>query len=426
MSLNRTICPVITPIGELPLRTPLTFDIAPNCFLYWMGETQSETVHVALQFDAGTTTCTGPEAVYASRLLLAGTNQKLQQQIQNEIDQLGGYVSCSASEENFTMDVYALRENIVAILHLVQAAFDGAIFPEVEVQDLIREEVQNFLTNSEKVSYLASLTFRQKVYGNDLPYSKKVSEAFYRNIERSDIVSFYRKKLKNGLKSIEVVGDLDTDIIDEIIDLWGSHANLEKTKVAENFEHQPGFYHVEKLGALQSALRIGMPITNFDHPDSVEFDVLNTIFGGYFGSRLMANIREDKGYTYGISSSVLNYRKASGFQIGTEVKDEVIGATLKEIQLEIDRLRTDLVDPAELELVKNFIIVETLASIDGAEAMLGTYCGLIQRGKSLQYVNETLDRVRNLSAERIKELANKYLIWDNFVIVVSGATNPML
>jgi zinc protease len=422
MSVNRSLCPVITPIGILPLRTPLTFDIAENCYLYWMDKTQSETVHVAFHFDAGTTTCIGPEAVFASRLLLSGTNSKLQAQIQNEIDQLGGYVNCSVGEENFSIHVYTLRNNLLPILHLVHEAFDGAIFPEAEIQDLIREEVQSFLTNTEKVSYLASLQFRQKVYGNDIPYVKNVNEDFYKNIDRSDLIQFYRKQLKTGMKRIEVVGDLDTEIIDEIIDLWGAHAILERMPVATSFVHQPGFYHVEKVGALQSAIRIGRPVLDFHSPDSIEFDVLNTILGGYFGSRLMSNIREDKGYTYGINSSVVNYSKASGFQIGTEVKDEVIAETLSEIKKEINRLKNEMIDGEELELVKNYILGETQASIDGAGAMLSTYTGLLSRGKSLEYVNDSLDRVRAITPAKLQHLANQFLDWEDFVIVVAGAT----
>jgi predicted Zn-dependent peptidase len=224
----------------------------------------------------------------------------------------------------------------------------------------------------------------------------------------------------NGLTKVVVVGDLSQDEIDEIIDLTGTWATESVLEFEKELVNRKEKTHVEKLGALQSAIRLGKILFNKSHEDFIDFQVLNTILGDYFGSRLMSNIREDKGYTYGIGSMLAELHETGYFLIATEVGKDVKDATLKEIQFEIERLKTDLVPQEELDLVKNYLLGQLLKSADGPYSMIDLYMGLEPYGLDMEFYNESIRKIQRITPERIRELAQKHLKWEDFTIVSAG------
>lgn len=172
--------------------------------------------------------------------------------------------------------------------------------------------------------------------------------------------------------------------------------------------------------ALQSAIRVGRILFTKEHEDYLDFLILNTIIGDYFGSRLMKNIREDKGYTYGIGSMISEFKKSGYFLIATEVGTEVKEDALNQIKLELERLQTEPVPEYELELVRNYMLGQLLKSADGPYAMTDLFLSVEIHGKSLDFYNEAIHRIQNIRPERIMELAKKYLNWKDLTIVTAG------
>ena len=159
---------------------------------------------------------------------------------------------------------------------------------------------------------------------------------------------------------------------------------------------------------------------NKAHADYPDFLVLNTILGDYFGSRLMSNIREDKGYTYGIGSMVAELHETGYFVIGTEVGTDVRENTLHEIQEELKQLQNSLVELEELELVKNYMLGQLLKSADGPYNMTDLYLGLEPYGLSMEFYNRCIESIQQITPERIQELANIYLNWEDMTVVSAG------
>jgi predicted Zn-dependent peptidase len=159
---------------------------------------------------------------------------------------------------------------------------------------------------------------------------------------------------------------------------------------------------------------------NKTHEDYNDFLILNTIFGDYFGSRLMSNIREDKGYTYGIGTMVAELHETGYFLIATEVGKEVKDATLKEIKVEMERLHTELVSMEELNLVKNYMLGQLLKSADGPYSMTDLFMSVEPYGLSLDFYNASIDSINTITPERIQLLAKKYLNWNDMTIVSAG------
>lgn len=145
---------------------------------------------------------------------------------------------------------------------------------------------------------------------------------------------------------------------------------------------------------------------------------MNTLFGGFFGSRLMSNIREDKGYTYGIHSYILNHIGDTAWMISTEAGRDVCEATITEVYNEMKDLREELVDEEELQLVKNYLIGTILGDLDGPFHIIGRWKNLILNGLDENYFYQSVNIIKTISAKELQELANKYLHPEKFYELV--------
>ena len=179
-------------------------------------------------------------------------------------------------------------------------------------------------------------------------------------------------------------------------------------------------HHTEKADSVQSAIVVGNLSINKLHPDFLKLSVLNTVFGGYFGSRLMSNIREEKGYTYGIYSSFASYPHSGFIEIASEVGKDVRDATLNEIEKEINTLRTELISDEELQVVKNYMSGKILRSIDGPLKFSETLKGLLIYNQDVSYIHQLLKTVREVTAPELRELAVKYLDYNKMYKVTVG------
>lgn len=352
--------------------------------------------------------------------LLSGTNEKSSTQIHNEIDALGGFMESGLAAETSVITMYCLRENVLPILHTLTDAIDNVAFLEKEVTELLADKKQTFLMNMEKVSYLSQRAFQQRLFHSSEIYSTIASEDFYDNVSIRDLKKFFEEHYKNGLTKVVVVGNLEQDVIDEMIDTIGKWVKTGKSEFEKEIKNLPGEYHVTKENAVQTAIRIGKILFNKNHEDYNDFMVLNTILGDYFGSRLMSNIREDKGYTYGIGSMVAEYNHIGYFMIATEVGKEVKDATIKEIKFEIERLKTELINAEELNLIKNYLLGQLLKSADGPYSMMDLYLGAECHGLDFDFYNKAIEDLHAITPERIQELAIKYLDWEDMTVVSAG------
>jgi predicted Zn-dependent peptidase len=169
---------------------------------------------------------------------------------------------------------------------------------------------------------------------------------------------------------------------------------------------------------VQGSIRIARHFPNRHHPDFAPTQVLNNIFGGFFGSRLMSNIREDKGYTYGIHSYLQNHVQACAWMISTDAGKDVCRATIDEVYKEMKILREELVDEDELALVKNYMLGSLLGDLDGPFQIIGRWKTYVLNGLTDAYFYNTIQTVRSMDAKALNELANKYLNEEDFYELV--------
>jgi predicted Zn-dependent peptidase len=417
--LNRTLTPDLKQIDKIDFVKPQIFDISKDVHLFFMKEVPNDTARLDLYFDAGTIKGDIGISSFVNGLLLSGTSEKNSIQINNEIDGLGGFFESGISNENAVVTMYSLRENLLPILRILKDAIQNLVFHEHEVEELVNDRKQKFRVSMEKVSFLAQRGFQQRLF-NDSVYGRVVNESDYDSISIPALKRYFNDNYLHGLTKVVVVGNLEQDEVDEIIDLVGGWASETTASFEKNITNLKGSAHIVKDGALQSAIRVGRMLFNKTHEDYNDFLILNTIFGDYFGSRLMSNIREDKGYTYGIGTMVAELHETGYFLIATEVGKEVKDDTLKEIRFEMERLQTELVGMEELELVKNYMLGQLLKSADGPYSLVDLYMSVEPYGLDLDFYNRSIESINSITPERIQELANKYLNWKDMTVVSAG------
>ena len=187
------------------------------------------------------------------------------------------------------------------------------------------------------------------------------------------------------------------------------------------FEKKPGKdYYLERPDALQSAIRLGQISVNRSHPDFVGIQVLSTILGGYFGSRLMANIREDKGYTYGIGAGLSAFKHTGCFVIASEVGVAVCEAALEEIRKEMTLLQQEPVSAEELDLVRNYILGSFLGSLENTLSHADKFKNIYFSGLGYDYYDRYIKTVKSITSDTLQGLAQQYFNFDDMQRVVVG------
>ncbi|MCH2231429.1 MAG: insulinase family protein [Crocinitomicaceae bacterium] len=418
--LDRTKQPELKTIDKIDFVAPIEYKINENVSLYHMKDVPNATSRFDLYFDAGKCHGEGSIASFVNGLILSGTEQKTSIEINNEINSKGGFYESGVSQENSVISLYSLSENLLEIFETITDAIENVAFIEKEVKEFLGDKKQGFNISLQKVNYLAQRAFQEDLFKSSQPYAKTTELSDFEHVQIDDLKSFHRRHYLKGLSKIVVVGDLDEASIQTFINRAKDFVLEQKTEFASDIQNKIGSRHVMKENAVQSAVRVGRILFNKNHPDYLDFLVLNTILGDYFGSRLMSNIREDKGYTYGIGTMVAELNETGYFMIATEVGTDVKEATLKEIQIELTRLKNELVPLEEMELVKNYMLGQLLKSADGPYAMTDLFISAELHGLDLNFYNKAINALNEITPERIKALANKYLNWEEMTIVTAG------
>lgn len=412
--------PVVKKIEHISFTHPLIFDVTPDVKLLWMKEVANDTVRLELFFDAGL--IRGGQSIpkIVKSLLLSGTDTQTSLEIQEGIDACGGYVDIDLGSETAIISIYCLREHILTVAQQVFNAIQHLSFRENEVTDILNTLSHEFKVNKQKVKSVVSEAFRLESFPNNPVYGWKTELSDFEESRPAAYKTFWKEHYLNGLTRMALVGNLDQDTVDALIDLFGKWSKVGKPEYGKEFSAAPKRVHIDVEDAIQTAIRIGNFSITKQHEDRHGFGVLNTILGGYFGSRLMSNIREDKGYTYGIGSGVIDYHHGCSFVIMTEVGKDVAEATLAEIKKEIEVLQTELVGEEELNLVRNYMMGQLLRSADGPYAMLDMYNGTDIYGLGLEYYDQAIEKINSITAEDLRNLAKEHLNWDNFIVATAG------
>ena len=426
--LNRTIQPIVNPIEHIDIIQAEKRLLSNDIPVYYVDAGSQDVVKIDFVFEAGTWfQSLNLEASLCSSMLEEGSERYSASQIAERFDFYGSYLHLVVDQNYGYVNIVSLSKHLPAILEMTEDMIKHPVFPQYELEVMIAKNKQKFLLENEKVRTLCQKKFTQVMFGNDHPYAIKNRLEDFDLITRDLLLQFYQSYYHSANCRIIVAGKVDEPVLGMIEahfggNDWSRGLGMKEPEFAVCPDAQK-FHFVEKADGSQSALRLGKFWVNKNHPDYHALSVLVTILGGYFGSRLMANIREEKGYTYGIGSFVLSLKHASYLVISTEVGNEYVEPTLKEISFEMKRLQAELVSEDELETVKSYLLGEFLRDFDGPFALAGSFKAINDFGLDYSFYDHYLRVLRSLTSEELMRLAQQYLHPEDCFTVVAGHNN---
>lgn len=423
--LNRTEAPGFKTIDKVDIQEAVSFKLDNGITVHTIDAGSQELTRIEFIFKAGTFYQDAPlVAISACSLIENGTQKYTANQLSDGIDFFGSFFESSCGNDFSSLALFSLNKHLESTLVFVEDIIRNATYPQEEVQTYLVNKKQKHLVNQQKVNHVAKQRFAELLFGEKHPYGRQATPEDFDRTKRETIVEFFRQHYHSGNCTIMVAGKLPGNLKDVLNkhfgnDSWGSGAVVTKNYSAPNTLPMHGQL-VEKKDAVQSAIRVGRRLFNKTHPDYFNFQVLNTVLGGYFGSRLMANIREDKGYTYGIGSGLSSLINDGFFYISTEVGADVTQKALNEIYFEIERLQNELISEDELETVRNYILGQFLRSVEGPFALADKYRGIWEFGLGYDYYHRYFESVKTVQPAILRDMAVKYLKKSDLTELVVG------
>ncbi len=428
--INRTIAPPIQPAEGIKMPQPDIHHFPNGTTLLVVNSGDVDVCRVDLIFNAGSRYQSKKLIASASLSLMSeGTKRYTSQQISEHFDYLGSFISINTDKDFARVSAYSLTKFLPQTLQMLEEVVKSPSFPQSELDVWARRGKQSLTVEMDKTSTLARIEFFKSLFGQEHPYGAYALPADYDLLDQSELVNFHQLILGSQGATIILSGRVGDDQIREVQkyfgeSVWGSSVNPDTSNVDMVNERKEKVF-VVKQGAIQSALRVGRVLFNRSHPDYPDLAIVNTILGGYFGSRLMKNIREEKGFTYGIGSYLLSFRDSGALVIATEVGTGYTKQTLQEIKNEIYRLQTEPVQLDELTRVRSYLLGEALRSFNGPFAIADNMLSLLYyNGLDFDFYTRVIDSIENISPERIMNLAQKWFYYNDMVECVAGAENP--
>ncbi len=351
-------------------------------------------------------------------MLKNGTKNKSAFAINDHFEFHGAFLNRSCYNETAVVTLHTLNKHLSKLLPVVAELFTESIFPEEELAIYKKNQKQRLEVSLKKCDFVANRLIDEYVYGFHHPYGKYTSTLDYEALEKEELVKFYQQFYTNGKCMIFVAGKLPTDIQEQLNANFGKLPFNTTTTSSIEYNVAPAIdkkqFILNDLNGVQGAIRLARPFPNRHDPDFIKVQILNNIFGGFFGSRLMSNIREDKGYTYGIHSYIQNHIHDTCWMISTEAGRDVCEATIAETYKEMAILQNEIVEEEELNLVRNFMMGSLLGDLDGPFQIIARWKNYVLNNLNEQYFYNSIQTIKTISAEELQALAKKYLNKEDF------------
>ena len=424
--LDRTIQPALTSPAEFHVHYPQQTILPNGVPLNILNLGDKEIVRIDFVFEAGRWQQEQLlQAVFTNRMLREGTASMSAAQIAERLDFYGAWLDLSVSACHAFISLYSLSKYLQPTLDVLESLLKEPTFPEKELSIIVATNLQQYYIGLKKTDVLARKAFLKALYGDTHPFGKSAEEEDYQTITPSSLKDFFDAYYHSGNCSIFVAGKVTDVYLEMITSRFGQSPFGKATEkpVAKHFHPetaQEKSFFIEQPEAQQSSVRMGMLTLPCNHPDFQKMRVLTTIFGGYFGSRLMSNIREEKGYTYGINAGIAPYPTDTMLLISAETAPEHVRPLIAEVYHEIDRLQQELVSEEELSMVKNYMIGELCRNYETAFSWLDAWVYAYTLRLPKTHFIDTFTTIKAIQAEEIREMARRYLCQDTLKEVVSG------
>ena len=425
--LDRTIAPEIHEIDAVTLQIAEVTNLDNGVRVHSIINETQPVIRLDFVFKAGKWyENENGQSDLSTKMLLEGTVNLTARQIADKVAFYGASLDVNHGYDRTEVTLYCLAKYVNELLPIVIDVLENPSFPENEFELLKQRSQQNLKVQRQKNSYLATHAFTKQIYGDGHPYVFGYDENDLEKIDLAKIKDFYKQHFSTKDMEVFACGAVDRAMHQYITNSISNLKLNAKSEIeprdsqASNASNLNKTELVKMPESLQSSIRMGKRFPMMHTEDYQKLLVLNEILGGYFGSRLMKNIREDKGYTYGIYSAISPKEHDTLFFIGTDVKSSVTEDTLTEIKKEIALLRSDEVPQDELDTVKNYMLGKFLNDIATIFEQCDRYKRIVLNDLPQDFYNNYVSVIRNITSKEIKDLANVYLAEQDLFTAVAG------
>lgn len=381
--------------------------------LYYLPYGKEDMLFLKLIFEAGTWYETEKySAIFLADMFLEGTDTKNHHAIRELFDQYGATCRVRANKHTFTVELCCLNRHLDPLLDQIVDLNSNCNFPVQNWEKQKRIKLDNLKYQEEKTAYLARREFSKVLYTNQHPYHTFYTAQSLENFDLEYVEKHYQNQIKTVPFQIILAGGITAENLESVVKTLGrldvfKKVSPSKYSIQNQLENQT--IYSEKERALQTSIMMGKFLEPMSKSEEAVFKMLTTVLGGYFGSRLMSNLREDKGYTYGVYCQTNLFLKARSLVIGGDFIKAKRREVISEIEYEIERLKTEPLDNEELDRVKNYMAGKYLKSFNTPENLTNhlSYCLLF--GLEQNYRDSHISDLQNITAQNIQTVAQKYL-----------------
>lgn len=413
--LDRTQQPTIQSLEPIEIISPERRVLSNGIPMLVFQTSDAEVVRVDVVIKGGLWDQSQPlQALFANRMLREGTTTMSSNEISERMDFYGAWLELSMSMDYSYMTLYSLSKHIGPMMEIVRSMILEPSFPEKELGIILEKNKQQFAVNGTKVDVLARKAINRSLLGLSHPGGKYAVAEDYDRITPEVLKQFHHQHYHTSNCTLFLSGNISPEVIHVVEEAFGKAPwGLDAPRTEQGlFTAQPveeKRVFVERPDALQSAINMGCLCPEQRHPDFPKLKVMMTLFGGYFGSRLMTNIREDKGYTYGVGGYIASYPGQGLLLVGTQADNRYVEPIIEEVYKEIDRLQTEPVSDEELTMVKSYMMGENNRAYEGPFAWADAYIALQSTDQESEFLVRSQRELLETTPEDIQRLANLYL-----------------
>jgi len=355
-------------------------------------------------------------ATTANFLLRNGTTSRTAFAINEHFEYFGSYLNRGSYNETASITLHCLTKHIGELLPVVKELITDSTMPQDELAIYQQNMKQRLKVSLKKSDFVAGQLIDAYLFGEQHPYGKFSSPEAFDALTREQLLDFYKKYYQQGNLIMFVAGKLPANLEKLLNDNFGDLPNnkIRAKEIALTPATQRKIRITNDPEGVQGSIRIARPFPNRHHPDFLKAHILNILFGGFFGSRLMSNIREDKGYTYGVHSFLQNHVYQSAWMISTEAGKDVCEATIEEVYMEMKKLREELVEGEELLLVQNYMMGSILGDLDGPFQIIARWKNIILNELDEKYFYDSINTIKTITSKELQRIAQKYLQPEEF------------
>ncbi|MDX2197140.1 MAG: pitrilysin family protein [Cytophagales bacterium] len=423
--LNRAEAPAAYELQPFPILKHSHYTIPNGINIYAINQGTQPLAKIDYIFDAGSAHESKQALSYmCSKMMLEGTSKYTGKELAEQIALYGAYLDITSGFDKLTLSVMCMTKHIVQICAIVHDIITQCIFPESNYETVKNIGIQNIRVNMQKTSFIASQSFRKHIFGESHAYGYSVDEKQLKSLKNAEVIKFYKQKICDQAFEIIISGQMSDEVIQHVKKdlstlkfkypkaVSPTPLNAQATTQSKIFE--------KKDGSVQSSIRIGKKLFVKKHPDYIKFTVMNEVLGGYFGARLMKNLREDKGLTYGIHSSATFMQQEGYWAIAADVNAGNTTHALNEIYKEIDLIRSQKVPAAELNTAKNYMIGQFYNAFSTPFQSADRLRNIHLHGLDYAFYETYIQNIKKVTSADVQKMAEKYLDPTSLTEIVAG------